>query len=70
MLDVANDPSREPLTPNEIYFENWVRSDYERTYDEPDDPKWDEIRQGLYLDMAEEMMTLRWIDENEWDIVK
>ena len=70
MLDVANDPSREPITPTEIFFENQVRNDYERTFDTDEEPPWEEIRQSMYLDLATEMMSLRWIREEDWSIVR
>ena len=73
MLDVANDPSREPVTPTEIFFENQIRNDYEQTFDTfntNEELSWEEIRQSMYLDLATEMMSLRWIREEDWSIVR
>lgn len=67
MLDyfsrVAEDPTVQPQTPTEIFFENSIKSDYEYYF--PEDEPWEKYRQSFYTDLALEMLEYRWIDDTQ-----
>lgn len=66
LIDVAKDPKTEPQTPAQIFFENQVREDWENTFKDDPEDKWEDNRQWLYTQLAEEMFSYKWINEREY----
>ena len=64
-IRVAKDPNVEPNTPNEIFFENTVKRDWEETFTDLED-KWEDNRQWIYITLANDMLRYRWINEREY----
>ena len=74
MLDyfirVAENPNTQPETPTEIFFENMISKDFIETFTHDDgtffqEEDWLRERQMIYMDMAQEMLTYRWIDDTD-----
>ena len=63
LIRVAEDPTIEPETPNEIFFENMIKREWNDVFPDED---WENERQQIFTEMAEEMFQYTWINEEEY----
>lgn len=64
---VTEDPTTQPQTPVEHYFENLLRSDWEEQFKECSELTWEEDRQYIFSSLANEMLQYVWIDDRNID---
>lgn len=65
-IRVAKDGDVQPQTPVEVFFETQIHDDYFNTCDNPSEEEWTEMRQDIATDLASEMLTFRWVDDDSW----
>lgn len=69
MMEVAQNPERQPETPTEIFFENSIKDDFEDECADQinDEWNWNTIRPAVYIDMINDMLSHKWIDERKYN---
>ena len=63
-MKVLHDPSYQPQTPVENYFEYMIEQMYNE-YRSPEDPSWEEMRTVMYLDLVHSLLEQRWCSAEE-----
>ena len=68
-MEVAQNPERQPETPTEIFFENSIKDDFEDECADQinDEWNWNAIRPAVYIDMINDMLSHKWIDERKYN---
>lgn len=63
LIRVGEDETVQPETPNEIFFENMIKREWSDVFPEEN---WEDERQQIFTEMAEEMFQYTWINEEEY----
>lgn len=69
MMEVAQNPERQPETPTEIFLENSIKDNFEQECADliNDEWNWNTIRQGVYMDVSNDMLSHKWIDDRKYE---